>query len=243
MLIAAARGRAGTWLRLAGLAAVAWSIVNSKTAPATGGRGLVVLLAFAAACIAWLVWTFWSSRQTFMTADLYVLAVCGGVIQSADPSSAGSVFTFVVAMSAAARSGLLNGLVMAAMGAAAEGAGAIIYDRDALVVLAYALGFAATALGGYNIRQSRMRLEQAELLLAQTQRSHEEQLRSARLEESARIARDIHDVLAHTLAGLVIQLEATDALLAQGSTSTRSSSHCSVRSSACRAKSGRPSCA
>jgi signal transduction histidine kinase len=216
MLIASARGRAGTWLRLAGLAAVVWSIFNSPTAPAASGRGLVVLVAFAAACLAWLTWTFWSSRQTFMTADLYVLAVCGGVIQTADPSSAGSVFTFVVAMSAAARSGLLNGLVMAALGAAAVGVCAIVYDRDGLIVLAYALGFAATTLGGYNIRQSRLRLEQTELLLAQTQRSHEEQLRSARLEESARIARDIHDVLAHTLAGLVIQLEATDALLAQG---------------------------
>jgi signal transduction histidine kinase len=61
-----------------------------------------------------------------------------------------------------------------------------------------------------------LRAGQAELLLAQTQRSHEEQLRAARLEESTRIARDIHDVLAHSLAGLTIQLEATDALLAQG---------------------------
>jgi signal transduction histidine kinase len=60
-----------------------------------------------------------------------------------------------------------------------------------------------------------VRAEQAELLLAQTQRSHEEQLRAARLEESTRIAREIHDVLAHSLAGLTIQLEATSALLAQ----------------------------
>ena len=60
-----------------------------------------------------------------------------------------------------------------------------------------------------NARQSGARAEQAELLLAQTQRSHEEQLRAARLEESTRIAREIHDVLAHTLAGLTIQLEAT----------------------------------
>ncbi len=83
-------------------------------------------------------------------------------------------------------------------------------------MLAYALGFAASVLGGGNIRQTELRAEQAELLLAQTQRSHEEQLRVARLEESTRIARDIHDVLAHSLAGLAIQLEATDALLAQG---------------------------
>jgi signal transduction histidine kinase len=60
------------------------------------------------------------------------------------------------------------------------------------------------------------RAEQAELLLAQTQRSQEEQLRTARLEESTRIAREIHDVLAHALAGLTIQLEATSALIDQG---------------------------
>ncbi len=83
-------------------------------------------------------------------------------------------------------------------------------------MVAYALGFCAVALAGTNLRQLNLRAEQAELLLAQTQRSHEEQLRAARLEESARIARDIHDVLAHSLAGLTIQLEATDALLAQG---------------------------
>jgi signal transduction histidine kinase len=217
MLIATSRGRLGTLLRLTGLAAVMWSIFQSHTAPATGGRGLVVLVACVLAVVAWLVWTFWSSRQTFMTADLYVLALCGSLLQIASPGSAGSVFTFVAAMSAGARCGLLRGLVVAALGAAAVGVGAIVYNLGGLAVLAYSLGFAATTLGGANIRQTRLRLDQAELLLAQTQRSHEEQLRAARLEESARIARDIHDVLAHTLAGLVIQLEATDALLAQNS--------------------------
>jgi signal transduction histidine kinase len=216
MLIGNATGRLASLIRLAGLAAVAWSIFSSHVAPATSGRGLVVLVVFVPAFIAWLVWTFWSSKQSHMTPDLYVMAICGGLLQSATPSSAASVFTFVVAMSAAARGGVLHGLVMAALGAAAVGVGAIIYNEQALPVLAYALGFAATTLGGTNIRQSRLRLEQTELLLAQQQRSHEEQLRSARLEESARIARDIHDVLAHTLAGLAIQLEATDALIEQG---------------------------
>jgi signal transduction histidine kinase len=83
-------------------------------------------------------------------------------------------------------------------------------------VLAYTLGFCAMALAGSNLRQTELRAEQAELLLAQSQRTHEEQLRTARLEESTRIARDIHEVLAHSLAGLAIQLQATDALLEQG---------------------------
>jgi len=216
MLIAYSRNRVGTTLRLAGLAAVIWSIVSSRFAPATGGRGLVVLVAFVPATLAWLSWTFWSSQQRTMTPDMYLLAICGGVIQIADPSSAASVFTFVAAMGAAARSGLVDGLVVAGLGAGAVGTCSIVYGRSGVAALAYGLGFAAATLGGYNIRQSRVALEQTELLLAQTQRSHEEQLRAARLEESARIARDIHDVLAHTLAGLVIQLEATDALLAQG---------------------------
>jgi signal transduction histidine kinase len=72
------------------------------------------------------------------------------------------------------------------------------------------------AFAGANIRNMEIRAEQAELLLAQTQRTHEEQLRSTRLEEQTRIAREIHDVLAHSLAGLSIQLEATTALLDQG---------------------------
>ena len=83
------------------------------------------------------------------------------------------------------------------------------HDRVEFVLLAYTLGIAAALLAASNSRQTVVRAEQAELLLAQTQRSHEEQLRAARLEESTRIAREIHDVLAHTLAGLTIQLEAT----------------------------------
>jgi signal transduction histidine kinase len=78
------------------------------------------------------------------------------------------------------------------------------------------LGLTATLFGAANARGSLVRAEQAELLLAETQRSHEEQVRVARLEEQARIAREIHDVLAHALAGLAIQLEATASLIEQG---------------------------
>jgi signal transduction histidine kinase len=102
------------------------------------------------------------------------------------------------------------------VGALAVAVSDLIYNGSALGLLAYVLGFAVSLLAASNARQRVVRAEQAELLLAQTQRSHEEQLRAARLEESTRIARDIHDVLAHTLAGLTIQLEATGALLEQG---------------------------
>jgi len=117
---------------------------------------------------------------------------------------------------AALRVELARALIVVAVGVLAMGAAFLAYNGSALGLLAYSLGFLATGFAASNSRQSAERAEQAELLLAQAQRSHEEQLRSARLAESTRIAREIHDVLAHTLAGLAIQLEATSSLVEHG---------------------------
>ena len=70
------------------------------------------------------------------------------------------------------------------------------------------------SIGGLAPRQHVARLEQAELLLAESQRAREEQARAAALDERLRIAREVHDVLAHSLAALSISLEVTHALLA-----------------------------
>lgn len=216
LLLNALNPRVATLIRLLGGALVSWSVVKSNPAPAFGGRGLVVLILLVIAVAAWLVWTLWSAGEHAMTADVYVIAIAGAALTAASPSSAASAFTFVAAMVAGVRAGLLQGLGVAVVSGATIATGGIIYNHSAVGVLAYTLGFAAVALGGTNLRQLNLRADQAELLLAQTQMAHEEQVRSARLEESARIARDIHDLLAHSLAGLTIQLEATDALLAQG---------------------------
>ncbi|HEX3802776.1 MAG TPA: histidine kinase [Solirubrobacteraceae bacterium] len=216
MLLLSLSRRESTLVRLVGVGLISWTVINSKLAPATSGRGLVVLIAFAITILAWLAWTFWSCLRDWLTPDVCVLALAGGFLAAASPNSAASAFVFVAATSIGVRVGLVGGLTVALMGGAALGVGAIIYGNGGVGVVAYTLGFSALALAGTNLRQLNLRADQAELLLAQTQRSHEEQLRSARLEESARIARDIHDLLAHSLAGLAIQLEATDALLAQG---------------------------
>jgi signal transduction histidine kinase len=217
MFLNAVNARTAAAFRLIGLGLISWSIFSAtNTAPATSGRGLVVLVGYVCAAASWLVWTFWSCRQPRVTPDLYVIAICGGILATAAPSGAGSAFVFVIATATGARAGLWYGLSVALAGALALAIGTIVYDQSAVALAAYAAGFAAVALAGSNIFQTERRLEGAELLLAQTQRSQEEELRAARLEESTRIARDIHDVLAHSLAGLTIQLEATDALLAQG---------------------------
>ncbi|HEX4009528.1 MAG TPA: histidine kinase [Solirubrobacteraceae bacterium] len=208
--------RTATVIRLAGLVLIGWSVLTSDPGPGAGGRGLVVTVLFAAAIVAWLVWTVWPGIDRGLTAEVYVLAGAGGFLCGASPDSAASAFAFVAVITAGVRVELSRAWTVVAVAAAAVGGSVLIYNGGALTVLAYTLGFVAATLAASNARQSVARADQAELLLAQTQRSQEEQLRSARLEEATRIAREIHDVLAHTLAGLAIQLEATASLIEQG---------------------------
>jgi signal transduction histidine kinase len=151
-----------------------------------------------------------------ITPEVWVLAAAGGILCGASPNSAASAFVFVAVVAAGVRAELPRAFVVVGVGVLALALSDLVYHDSALGLLAYSLGFAAATLGGANARQAAARAEQAELLLAQTQRSHEEQLRAAHLEESTRVAREIHDVLAHALAGLTIQLEATSALVDQG---------------------------
>ena len=72
------------------------------------------------------------------------------------------------------------------------------------VLLSNLLGVAAVALFGANRRQRLLRQREA--------------VRVTALEERSRIARDLHDVLAHSLGGLVVQLDAASAELESGRT-------------------------
>ncbi|HEY2669482.1 MAG TPA: histidine kinase [Rugosimonospora sp.] len=62
----------------------------------------------------------------------------------------------------------------------------------------------SVAVGARRLRDSN---EQAELLLVDLAASRESQLRAAALAERQRLAREMHDVLAHSLSGLVVRLE------------------------------------
>jgi signal transduction histidine kinase len=215
MLLDRLNNRAATALRLAGLAAIVWSVFAAHHPPAGSGRGLVVAVLLAVVVAAWLAWTV-RPRSDHITPDLWVLAAAGGLLTGASPGSGASATVFIAVVAAGIRVELSPAALVVVIAVLALGVAVIVYDQSALGWLAYTLGFTAALLAASGRRQSQVRAEQAELLLAQTQRSHEEQLRAARLQESTRIAREIHDVLAHALAGLTLQLEATGALVEQG---------------------------
>ncbi|MEU1616628.1 histidine kinase [Streptomyces sp. NPDC005722] len=85
-------------------------------------------------------------------------------------------------------------------------------------VLPWALGLAtgAPVLAGI-LNRSRHQAVQAALSAAESaERAARAEARTAVLTERGRIARDVHDVLAHSLAGINMQLELADALLDTG---------------------------
>lgn len=77
-----------------------------------------------------------------------------------------------------------------------------------------AVGF--TVLPGLATQSRRRSLRLSRQLVEQTQRTAESDARASALAERTRIARDIHDVLAHTLSGVSLQLDLADAQLEVG---------------------------
>ncbi|MFI5778904.1 sensor histidine kinase [Nocardia sp. NPDC051570] len=75
----------------------------------------------------------------------------------------------------------------------------------------------ALMLLGLYRRQFRLRVRETALLLEQTRRAQHEQARAAALDERARIARELHDVLAHSLGALAVQLDVAEGLLSEKS--------------------------
>jgi signal transduction histidine kinase len=71
----------------------------------------------------------------------------------------------------------------------------------------------AGLLLGFNRRDHRLRAEQSAVLLAKADQLREEQATVAALGERARIAREIHDVLAHSLGALALNIQAARAVL------------------------------
>jgi signal transduction histidine kinase len=85
-------------------------------------------------------------------------------------------------------------------------------------ILSLEFGVVVALLGGINRRQARARQAAAAELVERTAVMREEQAKASALAARQALARDMHDVLAHSLGGLVIQLDAVEAQLEAGKT-------------------------
>ncbi|HZX08273.1 sensor histidine kinase [Kribbella sp.] len=109
-------------------------------------------------------------------------------------------------------------IIAAGIGIAAGYAvSAWVFDQSDSWYFTQLLWAAVLTAFGLNRRQYEAQARQTEQLLEQTQLAQSEHTRAAALEERGRIARDLHDVLAHSLGALSVQLEVAEALLAERS--------------------------
>lgn len=183
-------------------------IAGTPTAPAASAALFVALGLSLSALVA--ATHRWVTGVPGMLACSLTVGLGGAVMTAVQPHGPGFVACFV----ALAMIGLTlpRRLMLVAGGAvvAAAIAGVVVAgDHPASSALNIALGAAFLLGASAYASVSRTASDRmAELVAEQraTQRAREE---SAVLEERSRVARDLHDVLAHTLSGLAVRLEAT----------------------------------
>jgi signal transduction histidine kinase len=214
--------RAQVLLRLAGLAAVWYGLLVIPPGVSSSGSGLVVALTAGLASVGWLVMITPPRRHpALLITVLAVQVTCGSVLAGITQSGPGVVLPAVGVFDSVVLLTPAVAVAITAAGIVALTAAAVAAGGPALPAVAgYTVALAAALLLGFNRRQYIVRVEQADLLLAQAERARLEQARAAALEERTRIAREIHDVLAHSLGALAVQLDVTEALLDDGADTT-----------------------
>jgi signal transduction histidine kinase len=157
-------------------------------------------------------------RARLLPAALGLIAVAAGCAASAGGGGlAMMVFGFLATMWVASDCGLGAGLTVALAGVLAAEVVGLAYGAGYGAYVGYPLAFASAWVLGRNfgrVRASyRIQAEQAAELLAQREQTEAERRRADLLAERARIAREIHDVLAHSLGALGIQIQASRSVL------------------------------
>ncbi|WP_427896305.1 sensor histidine kinase [Kribbella sp. GL6] len=145
---------------------------------------------------------------------MLAFTLAGSALWYVLPSSAMLVIPFWAAR-AAVRYFRAKPLEWVIVGASIVGASVPLYltTRSVPGACGAAFGVVALTLAAINRRSREQRLEDLEVSLARKQAAIEEHGRAAALAERARIARDVHDVLAHSLAGLSLSLQGARLML------------------------------
>src|SRR4029453_1537124 len=97
-------------------------------------------------------------------------------------------------------------------------------NRDMLNLAAaipFDLAAVAAWLGGAHGRTRRLYVAQLQDRADRAEREREERVRSATAQERARIARELHDAVAHAMSVIVVQAEAAEEVLGPGSERAR----------------------
>src|SRR5437016_1050698 len=168
----------------------------------------------AAAWVAWMLSGSTGERTRLNLGSLIVMAGAGGVLAGLSPNSPAVAVGCAAAFSAGVRLRTEASLAIVAETVAAFLIAGLATGAPAGALLGYTFAYAGLWSVALTRREFLVRAEQAERMLAETQRAREAETHAAALAERARMAREIHDVLAHSLAAVSVNLQAAEGLLA-----------------------------
>lgn len=203
----------GRLISLIGIALTAYAIWTDAEPMAPWAIGVG-----AAALLAWLVLTALPAAAPLWPrlALLAVMIVAGGVTSALTASVASAVLVVaIVTVLGSTAVPLTVGFTFTASALLAVAICAL-FAPPMLQVLVSIAGVAAGVLIGLARRQARLATARERRTAQELVEANRALAASAVRDERARIARDLHDVLAHTLGGLVVQLDAVEALTEAG---------------------------
>jgi signal transduction histidine kinase len=154
-----------------------------------------------------------SSPPWLPTVALCGLGAAGGLGSALGPANTPVAFAVIAAIGGGSDLSLGAGCAVTAAGILGIEVSGLFFGFSAGTALGLPLLLVVALLAGRYRREVRIRADQATALVVQMQQTQAEQRRSAALDERNRIAREIHDVLAHSLSALNIQIEAASAVL------------------------------
>ena len=201
-------GTLASGVTLVGLGLLVFGVTTGVPRVDTGNQKLAALLLLVAASLAWLVWVLVrnSSSEAAIATCFVVIAAAGGALAAFSPIAL--VFPGVATLAAASRWPLVPATAVGGVGVLAVLVATVANGNNFAVVWG---GLAAVFLGvtvGVTRRQAIEHAEQITRLELASDRADVERTRAELLAERNHLARELHDVLAHTLAALSLQLEA-----------------------------------
>jgi signal transduction histidine kinase len=201
------------WMRPLAIAAIAVVVTGAfNTHPAPGLRGdhaavSVALIAFAVGTI--IVVRLREASTRVLLPMMAAVVLAAATLVGLQPDGPGFLGVFPAVSVAALRlptraAAAVAGVAVAALAAAwAVGAG----HRPLIGIVLNEFGVAAFFLLALFARRYREANEHAQRLIAELNETRAAQAEAAALAERQRLAREMHDVLAHSLSGLVLNLE------------------------------------
>jgi signal transduction histidine kinase len=193
---------------------VVTSALREEPEPGLHGRGLLVLVALIAYVTLTGYGVVFRTRHVDPKASWILLAAigaCGLVLELLQPDGAGALALYITLGIAASRLEPRGAMALFTGGIVAISAMHELVSRDGTVVDTIIADASAVIFFfmGYMLRQFRLGQARAEELVAELEESREALASTVALRERQHLAREMHDVLAHSLSALAVQLEGT----------------------------------